>query len=205
MAFQPRNIGTHNPHEPVVLPPAPPSLIVPTYEDPFSGPLPDDDTPRDAFSRAMQAAHEGKPLALERMFAQHPNDQDLVRTSMRSRGFPYFAEIVLENAYVATLNEPVSWHPQHDGAAPIPRWWHTFRHVEPSCPQRVHFHLLRLLRAYGANLDGTPFNEERGGEHGDVLRAFLVAERVAAEQAVLRQAAAEVETTAPAAPARRRL
>lgn len=36
MAFQPRNIGTHHPHEPVVLPPAPPSLIVPDkHEDIF--------------------------------------------------------------------------------------------------------------------------------------------------------------------------
>ncbi|MBF3831150.1 hypothetical protein [Burkholderia pseudomallei] len=34
MAFQPRNITTHNPHELVVLPPAPPSLIVPdNHED----------------------------------------------------------------------------------------------------------------------------------------------------------------------------
>lgn len=36
MAFQPRNIGTHNPHEPVVRPPALPSLIVPdNHEDIF--------------------------------------------------------------------------------------------------------------------------------------------------------------------------
>lgn len=36
MAFQPRNIETHNPHEPVVRPPALPSLIVPdNHEDIF--------------------------------------------------------------------------------------------------------------------------------------------------------------------------
>lgn len=33
MAFLPRNITTHNPHEPVVLPPAAPSLIVPQNHD----------------------------------------------------------------------------------------------------------------------------------------------------------------------------
>lgn len=49
MAFSPRNIGTHHPHEPVVLPPAPPSLIVPPNHEAIfwpvePAPLPNDES-----------------------------------------------------------------------------------------------------------------------------------------------------------------
>ncbi|VVD61296.1 hypothetical protein PCE31106_00110 [Pandoraea cepalis] len=92
-----------------------------------------------------------------------------------------------------TLNSAESWVSRRHGTEPVPRWWHVFRRSSAATPD-LHA-LLVLLREHGAGLHAAPFTDEGGGRHGEALRAFLLAERVAAEQAVLRQAAAEAAPT----------
>ncbi|WP_176322306.1 hypothetical protein [Burkholderia vietnamiensis] len=100
------------------------------------------------------------------------------------------ARAVLANATRTVMNQAKSW--VHGGAA-VPVWWHAFRNADESQDLAV---LLVLLREHGADLAGTPFSDmgaTNGGKHGEALRAFLLAERIEAERAVLRQTAAETE------------
>ncbi|MDR5643251.1 MULTISPECIES: hypothetical protein [Burkholderia] len=106
------------------------------------------------------------------------------------------ADVVLSHAHPSDLNRPRTWVPRRDGSAVgVPLWWHRFRQATAPTAHDLHA-VLVLLRDHGAGLHATPFTDEGGGGHGDALRAFLLAERIAAERAVLRQAAAETGAVA---------
>ncbi|MCA7967306.1 hypothetical protein LGM54_30450 [Burkholderia cenocepacia] len=203
MAFQPRNIGTHNPHAPVVLPPAPPSLIVPPNHEaifPADEPecLPREDT-------IMQAVIDPHPLALLRL-VQNEGDVFDALTSHGVFNDLTAMSIVLGKARLTTLEAWVNWG---SGPVSIPLWWGAFCTTDGT---RDHlFRVLCALRAHGVDMQGTPYNEHGGGEHGEALRAFLGAECADAEQAALREAAAWIDRDCPHyvqcpidAPARRR-
>ncbi|MBR8384562.1 hypothetical protein KDX26_19380 [Burkholderia cenocepacia] len=210
MAFQPRNIGTHKPHEPVVLPPAAPSLIVPpNHEDIFRDDEPDCLPREDTIEQAVIDAGT-QPLALLRRLQSESDVFDALSSAGVFNDLTAVA-IVLGKARLTTLEERADFGSTNGSAfsAFIPRWWCAFCTTDGT---RDHlFRVLCALRAHGVDMQGTPYNEHGGGEHGEALRAFLGAERAEAEQATLHQAAAWIDRDCPHyvqgpidAPARRR-